>query len=251
MNASVSHTAKGVRRPRQLAGLLALMIATLPGIGPAARAATAEHGAVATVTAAQAVEQLRAGNARFVAHQATHPRQDAARVRALGSGQRPIAIVLSCSDSRVPPEVVFDQGLGDLFVIRVAGNIANDAVIGSIEYAVEHLGAPLVVVMGHQRCGAVSAAMAGGESGNHIHALVDAIMPVVAEAKKSTSDPLDAAVRLNVQKVVGELERSQPMLAEAAAHSKIRIVGAYYALDTGAVSLLAGKDPAGARAAGH
>jgi carbonic anhydrase len=195
------------------------------------------------VTANQAIQRLLAGNARFVAHRLSHPHQDSGRLAEVAGGQEPIAVVLSCADSRLPPEVIFDQGLGDIFTVRVAGNIAAPDVIGSIEYAVEHLGVPLIVVLGHEKCGAVSAAMAGGEAGNHIHVLVDAIAPVVAEAKRDTKDPVDAAVRLNVEQVVGQLEHSQPTLARAVAAGHLKVVGAYYSLDHGTVTLLSGARP--------
>jgi len=110
-------------------------------------------------TGAEALARLMEGNKRFVTRKAQHPDQTLAHLREVESGQHPFAVVLSCSDSRVSPEIVFDQGLGDLFVIRVAGNVTDDTVIGSIEYAVEHLKAPLVVVLGHQGCGAVQAAV--------------------------------------------------------------------------------------------
>jgi carbonic anhydrase len=216
---------------------LSFSLAAPPRAAGADPAAPASH-AVSAVTPDQALSQLMAGNARFVAHTPKHPNQGQARVHELASGQHPVAVVLSCSDSRVPPELVFDQGLGDLFVVRVAGNVADDAAIGSIEYAVEHLGAPLIIVMGHQKCGAVTAAMNGGETGNHIHAVVDPIMPVVSQAKQSPGDPVDNAIRLNVNKVVGELERAEPILSAKAKDKSLKIVGAYYSLDNGAVTLL-------------
>ena len=199
-------------------------------------AAFAQHAPV--VTADQALERLMEGNKRFVAHGTKGPHRDAARLHELEAGQHPIAVVLSCADSRVSPELAFDQGLGDLFVIRVAGNVAGDPEIGSIEYEVEHLGTRLVVVMGHQSCGAVQAAMGGGESGNHIHAFVDPIMPLVAEAKKSPGDPVETCVRLNVARVVEELKTAKPILAESVRKAEIRIVGAYYNLHSGAVTLV-------------
>jgi carbonic anhydrase len=221
-------------------GLVAVMVA------PAAGSET-----TSSITPDQALSRLLAGNQRFVASKLNHPHQDLARRHDLAGSQHPFAVVLSCSDSRLPPEIVFDQGLGDLFVVRVAGNIADDAVVGSLEYAVEHLKAPLIVVMGHEKCGAVTAAMSGdAETHDHIHALVAAIAPVVPEAKKDPRDPLDAAVRLNVKKVVGELDRSEPILAKEVKDGRIRIVGAYYSLDTGAVTLLDGA-PAAAHAAAH
>src|SRR5207237_5372942 len=127
---------------------VALAMTVAPAVGK-------ETGA--PLTPDQALSRLVAGNQRFVAHKPTHPHEDLARRHDLAGSQHPFAVVLSCSDSRLPPELVFDQGLGDLFVIRVAGNITDAAVIGSIEYAVEHLHAPLIVVLGHEKCGAVTA----------------------------------------------------------------------------------------------
>jgi carbonic anhydrase len=228
----------GIRGIRVRARLCWALTLSLSLAATTAWAATSTHQAGAAVTPAQALDRLMKGNARFVAHKATHPNQGAARLAELAGGQQPIAVILSCSDSRVPPELVFDQGLGDLFVVRVAGEVAADAEIGSIEYAVEHLGASLVVVMGHEKCGAVTAAMSGGESGNHIHAVTDPILPVAAEAKKNPQDPIDAAIRLNVKKVVGELEGSQPLLAAKVKEGSLQVVGAYYSLQSGKVSLL-------------
>src|SRR5262245_40561826 len=113
------------------------------------------------LSAEQALARLLAGNARFVAHRERHPDITVRRRRALVSSQHPFAVILGCADSRVSPELLFDEGLGDLFVIRVAGNVVDDVVLGSIEYAVEHLGTKLIVVLGHEKCGAVSAAVAG------------------------------------------------------------------------------------------
>jgi len=232
----------GDSRPRCVAAwcvLLALSLASIAWCAAAPAHSTAgAHATTPAITPEHALDRLMKGNARFASHQAMHPHKTAARMAEVAGGQHPIAVVLSCSDSRVPPELIFDQGLGDVFVVRVAGNILDDAVVGSIEYAVEHTGAPLVVVLGHEKCGAVTAAMGGGEAGNHIHAVTDPITPVVAEAKKSTHDPVDAAIRLNVKKVVGELEHSTPILAAKAKDGSIQIVGAYYSLDNGKVTLL-------------
>jgi carbonic anhydrase len=135
----------------------------------------------------------------------------------------------------VAPELVFDQGFGDLFDVRVAGNIADDAVIASIEYAVEHLHAPLVVVMGHQKCGAVSAANAGGEPEGHLSALVNPILPAIEKAKTLPGDRVENAVRINVENVVAQLKASNPVLASEVSAGKLQIVGAVYSLDTGKV----------------
>ena len=134
----------------------------------AAVAASAAAGGGVPPTASAVPAELKAGNQHHVQHHYAHPHESDTRVRELVSGQHPHAVVLSCADSRVPPEIVFDQGLGDLFTVRVAGNIAGDAEIASIEYAIEHLHTPLVVVMGHQSCGAVAAAIEGGEAPGHL-----------------------------------------------------------------------------------
>src|SRR5437870_542082 len=129
----------------------------------------------------QALQRLRNGNRRYAAMKALRPHQTRARRTSLAKGQQPFAVVVSCADSRVPPEIIFDQGLGDLFVLRVAGNIVDDHSLGSIEYAVDHLAVRLIVVLGHQRCGAVKAAKetiaAKGEAPAHIQSLVTAIQP--------------------------------------------------------------------------
>jgi carbonic anhydrase len=220
--------ASAKRRCLAIAGCIPLMI--LPG-----RLAAEEK---ASLTGDEALARLMEGNKRFVNRKAQHPHQSLARLAEVEPGQHPFAVVLACSDSRVSPEVVFDQGLGDLFVIRVAGNVIDDAVVGSIEYAVEHLKAPLVVVLGHQSCGAVQAAMSADQETNHIHSFVDAIRPLVGEAKSQPGDAVENCVRLNVAHVVKQLQASQPVLGELWQKSKLQIVGGYYSLHTGAVTLL-------------
>ena len=192
-------------------------------------------------TADIALAELKAGNQHHMTHTYTHPHQTGARRAELAHGQHPRAVILTCADSRVPPEIVFDKGLGDLFTIRVAGNIAGDAEIASIEYAVEHLHTPLVVVMGHQSCGAVAAAIEGGEAPGHLPTLVEAIRPAVEKAKALPGDLAANAVRLNVEMVVEQLRASHPVLAEHVAEGKLRIVGAVYSLDTGNVAWLPDK----------
>jgi carbonic anhydrase len=190
-----------------------------------------------------ALKALMEGNARFVAAKAAYPHQDVERRTLLAGGQQPIAVILSCSDSRVPPELVFDQGLGDLFTVRVAGNVADDAVIASIEYSVEHLGSTLVMVLGHEKCGAVTATLdavkTGGDVPGHLPALVDPIRAAVIQANTQSGDVLDLAVIGNVGNVVGQLKASEPVLGELFAHEKIKIVGGRYDLDTGEVTIVA------------
>ena len=185
-----------------------------------------------------AILKLTSGNNRMVSGKLSHPHENAAWRTEVAKGQHPFAIVVSCSDSRVPPELVFDQGLGDLFVIRVAGNVVDDPGLGSIEYAVEHLGSQLIVVLGHERCGAVKAAVDGGEAPAHIGSLVHAIQPAVEKTADAKGDRLDAAVRANIHRVVEQLRSSAPILSEAVEKRHIKVVGMYYDLDTGKVETL-------------
>ena len=189
------------------------------------------------VTADEALARLLAGNKRFVEGKPTRPHQDTARRAELAKGQSPIAVIMSCSDSRVPPELVFDQGLGDLFVVRLAGEVVDDDGVGSIEYAVEHLGVRFVLVLGHDRCGAVDAALKGSTEG-HIKNLVDAIRPAVEKAKGAAGDPVRNAVEANVRLVVEELKTSKPILAAMVAEKGLKIMGARYDVETGVVALV-------------
>jgi carbonic anhydrase len=165
---------------------------------------------------------------------------DAAKRREeLAKSQHPFAIIVGCADSRVPPELVFDQGLGDLFVLRVAGNVVDDHSLGSIEYAVDHLAVRLVVVLGHQSCGAVKAAKetiaANGKAPGHIQSLVTAIQPAVKAAGKAD---LEATIEVNVKHVAQMLRSSMPVLKPKVDSGELQIVGAKYSLDTGAVRFL-------------
>jgi carbonic anhydrase len=214
-------------------GLLVVSMATAktpPAATPAAR--TQPSG----LTASAVLSDLKAGNERHASHRHKNPHQSAERMLELANGQHPEAVILSCADSRVPPEIVFDQGLGDLFDIRVAGNIAADAEIASIEYAAEHLHTPLVVVMGHQSCGAVAAAIEGGHPAGHLPVLVNAIRPAVERARGLPGDLTDNAVRINVERVVQQLRTSKPVLAKLVSERKLEIVGAVYSLKTGRVT---------------
>jgi len=184
-----------------------------------------------------ALQRLKEGNARFVTGKSIHPDLETLRRSNLKTGQKPFAVILGCSDSRVPPELVFDQGLGDVFVARVAGNIFDDAVDGSVEYAVEHLGAELIVVMGHESCGAVTAAIENNREA-HIKFLAEAIKPAIVEAMKLPGDKIDNAVRANVEYVVAQIRRNEPILSKKIAENKLRVVGAYYDLDSGEVTFI-------------
>lgn len=184
------------------------------------------------------LQKLIEGNKRFAESKTEHINQSAARRTELAKGQKPFAVVVTCSDSRVPPEIIFDQGLGDLFVIRTAGNIVDDIGLGSIEYAVEHLGVKLCVVLGHEKCGAVDAAVKGGRAEGHIQNLIDAIRPVVEKEKKNKGDLLDNSIKANVLRIVDQLNSSEPILKEFVHDQKLTVIGARYDLDDGIVMLL-------------
>jgi carbonic anhydrase len=211
--------------------------AFLPGLSTRAETPT-------SLNAHDALMLLLDGNARYVAAKAEHPEQSGERREEVAKSQHPFAVILGCSDSRVGPEVVFDRGLGDLFVIRVAGNtLDQDSALGTIEYGVAELGAPLIMVLGHERCGAVKAALDIAESGGslpgHMGALIDPIKPGIAEAKAQGGDVLDNLVRTNVARVTAQLKETQPILAEFVRNNKVEIVGARYDLETGLVEVIA------------
>ncbi len=221
-----------------LAGALAANPLT---VGPATLAPTAQAArpTVHAPTALEAFERLKEGNDRFVTQRAQRPRADGARMAEVANGQVPFAIVLACADSRVPPEVLFDQGIGDLFVVRVAGNVVTPHVLGSIEYAVEHLGTNLIVVLGHERCGAVSAACELLAEGRHGHGNVQAIVTEIEPAVRATpGQPLDATIDANVRQTIARMMQESDLVREKTAAGILRIVGARYDLDSGEVTYL-------------
>lgn len=189
------------------------------------------------LTPDQALAELMAGNERFVATKRKSPHQDFVRVTEVAKGQAPFAAILSCADSRVVPEILFDQGIGDLFVARVAGNIATIEDIASEEYAVAVLGASLLMVIGHERCGAVDAALKGGELPGVIGSLVTAIRPAVEASEGQPGDRLANAVKANVRVQVRRLQ-SSPVIGGLVKQGKLKVVGGYYDLDTGKVELV-------------
>ncbi len=188
--------------------------------------------------ARSAILELQAGNRRFAAGKATRPRQSVERRTEVVKRQEPIAVVVSCSDSRVPPEIVFDCGLGDLYVIRTAGHAIDEMVLASVEYGVEHLGIPLVLVLGHSGCGAVIAAVEGAHSLGHLSSLVAAVRPAVADAQGQPGDTVANAVRANVQRAVRRLQSSALVLAGSGTENRLLITGAVYDLATGEVTFL-------------
>ncbi|BAY09845.1 carbonic anhydrase [Calothrix sp. NIES-2098] len=191
-----------------------------------------------SLTPDAALQKLIEGNQRFVQHQPQYPDQSAARLLEVAQAQHPFATILSCADSRVPAEIVFDQGIGDIFDVRIAGNIATPEALGSIEYAVTLLDSPLLMVLGHERCGAVTAAVKKEELLGDISTFVKAIKPAVDKVKDLPGDAVDNAVVANVQYQIERLKRSR-LLTERLESGKLKIVGGRYDLDTGKVSIIA------------
>ncbi len=186
-----------------------------------------------------ALFQLMVGNLRFAAGAPKHPNQDLQRRQEISAKQSPMAAILCCSDSRVPPEIIFDQGLGDLFIVRVAGNAAAFSdVIASLEYAVEHLHTPLVLVLGHQKCGAVTAALEDAELEGSLGKLIAALKPAVELSQHQPGDRLDNAIRANIQLSLKNILKYSPIISKAAQHGEVELSGAYYSLDSGRVEFI-------------
>jgi len=184
----------------------------------------------------EVIERLKSGNERFVADKLDGKLQDSSRRDSLTGGQQPYAIVLSCADSRVVPELAFDTGLGELFVLRVAGNVANTSTIASIEYAVAHCGSKLIVVLGHQSCGAVTAAVSGGDNGYNLNHLLAHITPAISASEPGAS--VNDVVKKNAQMVTEDLAKRSNIIGSAVASGDVQIVPAYYNLDSGKVDFL-------------
>ncbi len=189
------------------------------------------------VSGDRALQKLMEGNTRYVSARAAHPNQAPARRAEVVGGQHPFAVIVGCSDSRVPPEIIFDQGLGDVFVVRLAGHVLSDEALGSIEYAVDHLGTRLIMVLGHDGCGAVTAAVKGGGAPGHIGSVMNAIAPAVQKAKYRAGDLLENAIIENVAMVVERLQSSAPLLKALVKNGGLNIVGAHYHLDDGKVTI--------------
>ena len=201
----------------------------------------------AALSPEEALKRLKEGQARYQTGQPVHPGQSLERRKTLAGGQKPIAAFLACADSRVPVELVFDQGLGDLFVVRVAGNSAGVDELGSIEYAVEHLGVSLLVVLGHSKCGAVSAVVEGGKLPGNIGPALQNIVPAARQAKAenpaATGEALIAeTVKTNVWEAIRTALQRSPIIREHVKEGHLQVVGAVYDLASGGVLLL-GKHP--------
>ena len=232
-------------RRRLLASATAGLVVNLIGIGGTcavwASAPQAIQNATTTISPDEALRRLKEGNKAFLAGRSIDPDIGGKRRHQIAQGQSPFAVIISCSDSRVSPEILFCEGLGELFVIRNAGNTVDTAAMGSLEYAVAELGVPLIVVLGHERCGAVGAAIAIVEKGavfpGNIGHMVEPIIPAVLDARRSTvADLLDASARANVSRTVNRLRQaSEPFMLEAIKVAKLKIVGAHYDLDDGKI----------------
>lgn len=190
------------------------------------------------MNAEETLDVLLEGNGRFREDRPSGTGRDARRRAGVAAGQRPMAIVLSCSDSRVPPEIIFDAGIGELFVVRVAGNIEDDLVTGSIEYAAAHLDVPLVLVLGHTRCGAVTAAVSGARAEGSAGAFLGPLAAAVRAAGGDAGDPVEAAARRNALMTARRLRESGPVLTPLVKAGRLAVRAALYDIETGSVTLL-------------
>lgn len=188
------------------------------------------------MTIDQVLSRLTEGNDRFVNDKLGGKLQNTNRRMDLTSGQDPYAIILSCADSRVVPELAFDTGLGELFIIRVAGNIANTSSIASIEYAVAHIGSPVIIVLGHESCGAITAAVAGGDNGYNLNHLLAHVQPAIAASEPGAA--VNSVVKTNAELTAKELQSRSSIISGAVAEGKLKIVPAYYNLGSGKIDML-------------
>ena len=212
------------------------MLLALAALSIATTRAVIAAGHEPTISAEQALHLLLEGNQRFVAGKLEHPNQTPARRAELAKVQHPFAAVLACSDSRTPPEIIFDRGLGDIFTARVAGNSADQLVIESLDYSVKHLGVRVVMVLGHRRCGAVTAAVESYDNEN-VGPMLKELYPAVRASRGMPGDPVENAVRENVKLMVKKLAASGQLSAMVKS-GELKIVGGIYDLDTGTIEML-------------
>jgi carbonic anhydrase len=212
-----------------------------PAAAPAAPAAQVPGGPEQTaqgLNSQQALERLIAGNKRFINDVTSRSHHGSDRRLELTKGQHPIAVLVTCSDSRVPPEILFDQGMGDLFVVRTAGNVVDAVALGSIEYACEHLHVPLVMVLGHEKCGAVTAAIGHDAPPGHILAVVENIQNNLMAIKPGEGEPVEQAVQCNARAVARSITNSKPIMEHLVKTNAVKVVSARYDLDSGEVTPL-------------
>ena len=219
-------------RKKIVPSVIALFLALNCGISLA-------NSNIENISSEDALKKLKKGNERFVKFNSKHPDESKARRKEMLKGQHPFVVILSCSDSRVPLELIFDQGLGDLFEIKNAGNVLDEHVIGSIEYAVMHCGVKLVVIMGHQDCGAIAATLSGISETKYIQSLEDSIQPAIEDCKcKGLEINSDNVVKAHVMQDINELMEQDLELVKYMKENNVKIVPAYYHLDTGKVDFL-------------
>jgi carbonic anhydrase len=235
-------TSQTGNRRRFVAGLAGIPIAMAGSRWFAPAAVAADEAATPSVPADQGLQMLMDGNKRFVEGNLTSFSNLAQDREQLTTGQSPFAVVVCCSDSRVPPEIVFDQTLGQLFVVRTAGQVIDEAARGSIVYGVDFLKAPLLLVLGHSRCGAVDAAiaaLAGNPIPGYAYRFAEGIGPAVQRVINEPGDQLDNAIRANIEMGVDQLRTAEPDLAAAVSSGQLTVAGGYYDLASGEVSFLA------------
>ncbi len=189
------------------------------------------------VSASESLQLLLDGNQRFIDGKMTHPNQMPARRIEIAKGQHPFAAILTCSDSRTAPEVLFDRGLGDIFVVRVAGNVADQVVIESLDYSVTHLGVRLLMILGHRSCGAVTAAVLGHEEPSDVGPMLTELRPAVEATQGKSGDPVENAIRENVELVMTKLSDS-PELSSMVKSGDLKVIGGIYDLSTGKIEML-------------
>lgn len=203
---------------------------------------TADQLASAQPNPAEAWQLLKEGNARFVSGDVRHPNQNAARRSSLTDSQHPVAAIFGCSDSRLAAEIIFDVGLGDVFVVRTAGQVIDDAVLGSLEFSVDTLKVPLIVVLGHDSCGAVSAALRSAQSGDmpsgYVRDLVERILPSVLSARRAGSETVNETVEEHVKQTVARLNNHSRALHDAVQEGRTAVVGVTYRLAEGRADLV-------------
>lgn len=187
------------------------------------------------ISAQEALLKLTKGNERFSSHQQKYPNQCAIRREESLNTQNPFAVILCCSDSRVIPEIIFDQGIGDLFVIRVAGNIINDDILGSIEFSCKTLNTKLIMVLGHQNCGSIIAAINSKEETGHLKSVINAVKPAIKKAEKLPGELIDNAIRENIKLVSNQISSSLNTIIK---EQDLRVVGAYYNFETSKVTII-------------
>ena len=236
----------GMNRRQLLGCACCAGVAVQAGVALVPAVAQAQaHGATTDLTPEEALALLKQGNQNFMNNVPSEAPVDQARRLEIALAQTPFAVLVGCSDSRVSPELLFGRGLGELFIVRNAGNVVDTAAMGSVEYAVGNLGVPLVLVLGHERCGAVGAALSvvaeNATFPGSIGHMIDPILPAAIKARAEAGEGADeeqvfvSAVRENVARVVTELRTSSPVLAGPLAEGRLMVVGAYYDLDEGRV----------------